>query len=93
MTRTQVEDYFKHKNISFSQTCCVSVKRFSPGAYDNAYDDLVKIGQDEAAWYCSEYNVYIAFQFLGSVKNGSPNSDPSDKLKDVTIYRRGEGCL
>lgn len=93
MTRKQVEDYFKDKNISFSQTCCISVKQFSPGVYDNAYDDLVKIGEDEVPWFCSQYNVYIAFQFLGSAKNGLPNSGSSDKVKDVTIFRRGEGCL
>jgi hypothetical protein len=92
MSRQQVEDYFKDKNISFTQTCCVSVKQFSPGVYDNAYDDLVKIGEDGGSWFC-EFNVYIAFQFLGSGKNGLPHSDASDKLKDLTIYRRGEDCL
>ena len=91
MTRQQVEDYFKDKNVSFSQICCVSVKQFSPGVYDNAYDDLVKIGKDEA--FLCDYNVYIAFQFLGSVKNGLPKSDSSDKLKDLSIFRRGESCL
>jgi hypothetical protein len=90
MNRQQVEDYFKDKNISFAQTCCVSVKRFSPGVYDDAYDDLVKIGEDEA--FLCDYHVYIAFQFIGSVKDGLPRSDTSDKLKDVTIYRRREGC-
>jgi hypothetical protein len=45
MTRKQVEEYFSEKNISFKQMCCVSVKQFSPGVYDSAYDDLVKIGQ------------------------------------------------
>ena len=92
-TRKQVEDYLKDKNISFSQTCCLSVKQFTPGVYDNAYDDLVKVGEDEAPWFCSQYNVYVAFQFLGSVKNGLPSSEGSDKLKDVTLFRRGEGCL
>lgn len=40
MSRKQVEDYFKDKNISFIQTCCVSLKGFSSGVYDNAYDVL-----------------------------------------------------
>lgn len=92
MSRQQVEDYFRDKNISFSQTCCVSVKQFSPGVYDNAYDDLVKIGRDGGPWLC-DFDVYIAFQFLGSAKDASPHSDASDKLKDLSIYRRGEDCF
>jgi|HubBroStandDraft_5_1064220.scaffolds.fasta_scaffold387187_2 hypothetical protein len=92
MSRQRVEDYFKDKNIPFSHTCCVSVKQFSPGVYDNAYDDLVKIGEDRGSRFC-EFTVYIAFQFLGSAKNGLPHSDASDKLKDLTIYRMGEDCL
>jgi hypothetical protein len=69
------------------------VKEFSRGVYDNAYDDLVKIGQEDVPWFCSENNVYIAFQFLGSQKNSLPRADTSDRLKDVTIYRKLDGCL
>jgi len=57
MTRKQVEDYLSARNLSFRQMCCVSVKEFSRGVYDNAYDDLVKIAQEEVPWFCSENNV------------------------------------
>jgi hypothetical protein len=93
MTRKQVEEYLSAKNLLFRQLCCVSVKEFSRGVYDNAYDDLVKIGQEDVPWFCSENNVYTALEFLGSQKDSLPRAEPSDKLKDVTIYHKLDGCL
>ena len=93
MTRKQVEEYLAASNISFRQMCCVSPKQFSKGVYDNSYDDLVKIGQEDVPFVCIENNVYIAFQFLGSEKDSLPRADASDKLKDLTIYHWLEGCL
>jgi hypothetical protein len=93
MTRNQVEDYLSANNIPFRQMCCVSKKEFSPGVYDEAYDDLVGIGQEDHPWFCRDNNVYIAFRFLGSEQNSLPKAKPSDKLKDVTLYHWLEGCL
>jgi hypothetical protein len=93
MTRKQVEEYLSAKHLLFRQLCCVSVKEFSRGVYDNSYDDLVKIGQEDVPWVCSENNVYIAFEFLGSQKDSLPRAEPSDKLKDVTVYHKLDGCL
>jgi hypothetical protein len=83
MPRKQVEEYLSAKNLLFRQLCCVSVKEFSRGVYDNAYDDLVKIGQEDVPWVCSENNVYIALEFIGSQKDSLPRAEPSDKLKDI----------
>jgi hypothetical protein len=93
MSRKQVEEYLSANKLSFRQLCCVSVKEFSRGVHDNAYDDLVKIGQEDVPWFCSENNVYIALQFLGSQKDSLPGAEPSDRLKDVTIYHKLEDCL
>jgi len=93
MSRKQVEQYLSARKLPFRQLCCVSVKEFSRGVYDNAYDDLVKIGQEDVPWVCSENNVYIAFQFLGWQKDTPQEADPSDRLKDVTIYHKLDGCL
>jgi len=93
MTRKQVEEYLSAKKLPFRQLCCVSVKEFSRGVYDDAYDDLVKIGQEDAPWVCSENNVYIAFQFLGRQKDSLRGAEPSDRLKDVIIYHKLDGCL
>ena len=93
MTRKEVEDYLSAKNIRFRQMCCVSTKQFSKGVYDDTYDDLVKIAQEDVPWVCSENNVYVAFQFLGKYKNSPPAAEPSDILKDVTVYHWLEGCM
>lgn len=93
MTRKQVEDYLSAKNIRFRQMCCVSRKEFTSGMYDPTYDDLVKIAQEDVPWFCSENNVYVAFQFLGRYKNSPPAAEPSDILKDVTVYHWLEGCM
>lgn len=93
MTRKQVEDYLSANKMRFRQMCCVATKEFSRGVYDNTYDDLVKIAQEDVPWACSENNVYIAFQFLGPNKNSVAAAEPSDSLKDITIYRWLEGCM
>jgi hypothetical protein len=93
MSRKEVEGYLSVQKLPFRQLCCVGVKEFSSGVHDNAYDDLVKIGQEDVPWVCSENNVYVAFQFLGSRKDSRPGAEPSDRLKDVTIYHKLDGCL
>jgi hypothetical protein len=93
MTRKQVEEYLSARGDPIRQLCCVGVKEFSRGVYDNAYDDLVKIGSEEVPFVCSENNVYIAFQFLGSEKNSPPQAEATDKLKDVSVYHKLDGCL
>src|SRR5947208_1970697 len=59
MTRREVEDYLRTRSVSFLQMCCVDQKDSSK----NVYDDLAKIGEEDAPWYCSEKNIYIAFEF------------------------------
>ena len=93
MNRMRVESYLSSQNIPFRQLCCVSVKEFTRGVYDDTYDDLVKIGQEDVPWVCSANNVYVAFQFLGSRKDSPSTGESSDTLKDITIYHHLEGCL
>ena len=91
VTRREVEDYLRARNIRFQQMCCVG-HRLSK----NVWDDLTRIGQERAPWYCSENNVYVAFQFGGAERNrvvGSGSADPSDTLKAVSIHHWLEGCL
>jgi len=92
-TRKQVENYFSSRNIPFRQLCCVSVKEFSKGVDDYAYDDLVKIGQEDVPWVCRANNVYIAFQFFGSGRDSSATARPADTLKDISIYHHLDGCM
>jgi hypothetical protein len=91
MTRREVEEYLRTRNVRFRQMCCVETsQRFST----NVYDDLAKIGQEDAPWFCSEKNVYVAFQFTGSQGNTTgPAADASDRLRTISIYSWLEGCL
>jgi hypothetical protein len=90
ITRLEVEEYLETRNVQFRQMCCVDGKDFSKGVYD----DLTKIGEEDAPWFCSQKDVYIAFQFAG-VRRGANSWDAfgTDTLKSVSIYRWLEGCL
>jgi hypothetical protein len=90
MTRKDVEEYRGARNLRFRHMCCVEMKNFPKGVYD----DLTKVGQEDAPWMCSEKNVYVAFQFTGQPRNATePEADASDRLRAITIYRWHEGCL
>ena len=86
-----MEDYLRAKNIAFQQMCCVDSSELATRA---SWDDLVKVGTEPAPWFCSENNVYVAFQFTDHAqRKGVPKADNLDSLKAVTIYRWLEGCL
>lgn len=89
MTRRDVDVYLRARNAQFRLMCCVDTKEFSKGVYD----ELTKIGQEDAPWFCSEENVYVAFQFMGTPHKQGFEADPSDTLHSITIYRWLEGCL
>lgn len=91
MSRKDVEDYFHSRNIVFQQMCCVDPNTFSKGVYD----DLVRIGHEDAPWFCSEHNVYVAFEFAGQrASDGNPqDAQPRDRLTAVTISHRLERCM
>jgi hypothetical protein len=91
-TRKEVEDYLGAKNVEFRRMCCVdSQQRFST----NVYDDLTKVGQENAPWYCSENNIYVAFQFTGPHRGSShvPEADASDTLRGISLFPWCEDCL
>jgi len=89
MTRKEVEDYLRERNVQFGQMCCVDGQLSK-----DVWADLTKIGQEEAPWFCSEHNVYVAFQFTGRKRTGVvTTAEPSDTLKTVSIFHRLEGCL
>jgi len=56
----------------------------------------VRIGQEDVPWFCSEHNIYIAFEFanFGHERDtiGVEASD-SDTLKQISIFPWLEGCL
>ena len=89
MSRKEVEDLLHIRNKAFRQMCCVDIKKSM-----DVWDDLVKIAQEDAPWFCSEKNVYIAFQFAGKEPHATrPSAELSDRLTAVTVYPWLEGCL
>ncbi len=89
-TRKEVEDYLRTKNTQFSQMCCVDPREFRKGVWD----DLTKVGEEDAPWYCSSDSVYIAFQFTGKRREDAMwQGDPADTLRNIRVYHQLETCL
>jgi hypothetical protein len=86
LTRKEVEAYFKSRNLRFTQMCCIDTPR-------DVWADLVKVGEESAPWYCSEYYVYIAFEFRSTEPDRPWESRDSDVLESVRIFRQLGGCL
>jgi hypothetical protein len=84
--RRDVEDYLNAKGSRFSHSCC-------EGQHTGAFDDVIKIGQEPAPWFCSSQNIYIAFQFTLGERVKTPQIQGSDKLNGITISRRAAHCL
>jgi hypothetical protein len=86
MNRMEIENFFHARNIAFRQMCCVDVRR-------DAYADLVKIGKERAPWFCSENNVYIAFEFASIQTHPTTEALGSDRLLSIREYPWLEECL
>jgi hypothetical protein len=86
MTRREVEDYLRAKNIEFRQMGWVEDER-------TAFADLTKIGKEHAPWYCEHHNVYVAFQFAAVEPHKPAEARDSDALKKITIFHWLEGCM
>ena len=72
--------------------CCVDAMELSKR---KSWDDLTRLGEEEAPWFCSENNVYLAFQFIDGSRQQTNGwkADDLDTLKSITIYHWLEGCL
>jgi hypothetical protein len=92
MTRKEVEGYLQAKNVQFVQKPGVDPSEVGGRS---SWDDLLKIGEEKAPWYCSENWVYVAFLFTDYKHLGvfEKKGDDLDILKAVTIYHDLGGCL
>lgn len=94
MTREQAEKLLRDSGGQFRQMCCVENFR---GHYvslsDAGWDDLVKIGEESAPWYCGENNVYISFEFNPKAQGELSKTNGSDILKKVAVFHQLENCL
>ena len=87
MTRKDVEASLRQRGNTFLRMCCMDSRRSS------AYDDLTKIGDERAPWYCSKHNVYVGFEFNAAEPSEFPKADDADRLTTVRIFHWLEGCL
>ena len=87
MTRPEAESYLQAKKLPFQRMCCVAKPQ-------KAWADLIKIGKEEAPWYCNAYNIYVALEFSTSEPRGVVSDARNcDRLESVTLFPRLEGCL
>jgi hypothetical protein len=82
MSRREVQTHLTQNGKSFGQ-------RSSGGA---AYT-LVKVGEEEHPWHCSEHNVYVRFVFKPADPSRLMSTDGEDTLTSVDIYKQLEGCM
>lgn len=78
MTRKEVEDHLRSKNILVRQ---------------RNETDLIKIGEEAGTWYCSRQDIYIAMTFVAVDRRDFQKSNPSDTLQSVVLLRSLEDCL
>jgi hypothetical protein len=93
MTREQVERHLHTDGKRVKQMCCVANGREGVTFVGTSYDDLVKIGEESAPWFCSEHNVYVAFEFNPKSQGEPSDTSGSDRLKRVSIFHGLEGCM
>jgi len=94
MSREQVEQGLQTNGTRFKQMCCVANFRGEHASLiGSSWDDLVKIGEESAPWFCSEENVYIAFEFNPKSQSERAETNRSDILKKVSVFHHLEGCL
>jgi hypothetical protein len=87
LTRKEVEHYLQGQHTLSSERCCSVGRR--------AFSTSVKVGDDDTPWYCSEWPVYILFEFTAAhaQANGFTPPNPDDVLDQVNLGSNGEGCL
>jgi hypothetical protein len=81
MTRAQVQDSLRTRGVQFDEICCLI-----QGA---SYAEITKIGFETGPWYCTGYDVYVAFHFSGPLAS----QNPTDILKKISIESLPVDCL
>jgi hypothetical protein len=91
MSRKEVEDYLRAKNVRFRLMCCVDIKESSK----DVYDELTKVGQKILLGLVVRRTSTLLSNSLAPSENEArwDLANDSDKLKAVTLYRWLEGCL
>jgi hypothetical protein len=79
MTREEVEQHLEIDGRHFRQMCCVAnYRREHVSFVGTSWDDLVKVGEESTPWFCSENDVYIAFEFNPKSRGELADTNGSD---------------
>ena len=81
MTRAEVQDSLRMRGVQFGEICCL--------AQGASYAETTKIGFETGPWYCTGYEIYVAFHFGGPLAS----QNPTDILKKVSIESLPNGCV
>ena len=90
MSRRDVEGYLRSKGRSVRYMCCINHRKA------DTWDELVKIGEEDAGWFCSKLNIYVGFQFTPHEQTADSfdtSGNELDTLARIQIFRQLEGCL
>jgi hypothetical protein len=86
LTREEVEHQLRAEGKEFFHMCCMGVNH-------NAFDTLVKIGEESPPWYCSEHYVYVGFEFVSNGTHDVPEARDADRLTTVRLFKHLTGCV
>lgn len=85
-TRREVDGDLLAKGIGFLHASWLEERQ-------SALADLVKVGEEDAPWFCSGHSVYVAFEFAATESHPLWEAWDSDVLGKVRIYSQLESCL
>lgn len=87
VSRKQVEDYLRSRNIPFGHSCCAAPNR---AYFDYAEDDSIQLREEVRPWPCGSAYVYIAFVFIPQrpFTGGAVNrASEGDTLTGIHIWK------
>lgn len=86
VSRKQVEDYLRSRNIPFGYGCCAAPNR---AYYDYAEDDSIQLREEVRPWPCGTTDVYIAFVFKPQqpYTGGVFRASERDTLTGIHIWK------
>jgi hypothetical protein len=79
LTRKEVKDYLQAQGVNF----------FERTGYENGFGFavLVKVGEEDVPWFCSEWPDYVAFEFVVTEPYKLPFPVDSDLLNNLRQYK------
>jgi hypothetical protein len=78
LTRKEVKDYLQAQGKTFGERCC------DQGFH--AFAIIVKVGEEDVPRYCSEWPVYVAFEFAVTQPIKLPYPVDPGALKKIQRY-------